>query len=108
MDPDIDAQAADGSATDSRLQILQSSWIGGLPFRTHAILLGLVLIILVPLAGGHAVTLPDEAVYSAQAQNLTRGSWSTPLASTDIDPKGEFKRLGAETISLSGDVSRYS
>lgn len=108
MYPDFDAQSADSSATGSRLQNLGVSWIGRLSFRTHAILLGLLLIILIPLAGGHSVTLPDEAVYSAQAQNLTRGSWSTPLASKDIDPKGEFEPLGAETISPSGDVTPYA
>lgn len=66
----------------------------------NALALLVVLLALIPIVGHDAISVPDEGIYSAQAQNLAEGSWSSPRTAPEVDPDG---RLDGLVPGLSGE-----
>jgi hypothetical protein len=72
-------------ATDPRLLPLPTSRSA---LAAHVAALSLVLLLILPLVNTGQVGFPDEGIYSAQVDNLSRGSWSAPRQAPDIDSGG--------------------
>lgn len=56
----------------------------------HAVGLLIVLLALVPLIDNGYLAIPDEGVYTAQADNLARGAWAQNRPTADIDRNGDW------------------
>ncbi|MFZ4518973.1 MAG: hypothetical protein ACOYOP_11315 [Microthrixaceae bacterium] len=67
--------------------------------RRHAVLLALVLGVLAAWSavGGQAIT--DEGSVLAQADLLSRGTWSRPAAIPDADPAGRFPAMETANVA---------
>jgi hypothetical protein len=64
----------------------------------HTALLAVVLLLILPLVNTGQVGFPDEGIYSAQVDNLSRGSWSAPRQAPDIDFGGVGVAAAGSTI----------
>lgn len=59
----------------------------------HVLGLLVVLIALIPIVDNGSFAIPDEGVYSAQADNLSNGSWAAERPASDIDSEGRWAVL---------------
>lgn len=59
----------------------------------HVLGLLIVLIALIPIVDNGSFAIPDEGVYSAQAENLSNGSWAAERPASDIDTEGNWAVL---------------
>lgn len=77
---------------------------GGWAFRTvrslwfHAVLLTLILVGLALLVNNGQPALPDEGLYTAQADNLAQGGWGIVRPESRMDHGNEFGALVGSTI----------
>jgi hypothetical protein len=67
----------------------------------HTALLATVLLAILAFVNNGQVGFPDEGIYSAQVDNLSRGSWSAPIPAKDIDPDG--RHIAAVGSAIVGD-----
>lgn len=63
----------------------------------HGAALAVLLVILIPTTSSQFIALVDEGVYTAQAANLSDGSWAAPRPLPEIDASGRFNPLLAPT-----------
>lgn len=73
-------------------------------FWLHAAALLVLLVVLTPFAAGSSITIPDEAVYSAQTKNLSHGSWSSLRPVPDLDPIGQFDPIAGTNMSADSTI----
>lgn len=59
-------------------------------FVAHALSLLVFLLALVPLIGNGFLAVPDEGVYTAQADNIARGDWAQSRPTADLDRNGDW------------------
>lgn len=64
----------------------------------HSIALAVLLVALVPVFDSVAPTFPDEGLYSAQVDNLSKGSWSSERPAADIDPEGRGQAMAGALV----------
>lgn len=70
----------------------------GSPIFAHACALGVLLLILVPLVTNGWPALPDEGLYTAQADALANGAWARQRAAPSFDQDGRWTALVDATI----------
>lgn len=85
-------------------------WLGSRTcFLASTLLLGLLMVLVLPVVYTGTIAIPDEGVYSAQAQALANGSWTQPrpapgVISPDptvqarLDPVGPSIVIGDERL----------
>lgn len=59
-------------------------------YAAHTMGLLLVLLALVPLINNGSLAIPDEGVYTAQADNLAHGAWAQRRPTAEIDRSGDW------------------
>lgn len=59
-------------------------------FMVHAMLLLIVLLALVPLIDNGRFAIPDEGIYTAQADNISKGAWAQERPTATIDRNGDW------------------
>lgn len=64
----------------------------------HGLVLLLILLSLVPLVDNGYLAIPDEGVYTAQADNIDRGAWAQERPTADIDRHGDWFVVTGSTI----------
>jgi hypothetical protein len=64
----------------------------------HTAMLSLVLLAILALVNTGQVGFPDEGIYSAQVDNLSRGSWSAVRPAQDIDNNGLWVAASGSVI----------
>lgn len=67
-------------------------------FFAHALGLLVLLLALLPLIDNGQLAIPDEGVYTAQADNLARGAWAQDRPTADIDRHGDWFIVTGSTI----------
>lgn len=64
----------------------------------HGLILLLILLSLVPLVDNGYLAIPDEGLYTAQADNIARGAWAQERPTADIDRHGDWFVVTGSTI----------
>jgi hypothetical protein len=80
---DIEPDTSD--ATDTKLLPMPTS---GRALAIHTAALAAVLLVILAFVNNGQVGFVDEGLYAAQADNLSRGSWSALIPARDLDPDG--------------------
>ncbi|MFV0318606.1 MAG: hypothetical protein ACK5O2_16790 [Microthrixaceae bacterium] len=70
----------------------------------NALILMVVMFALLPIIDNGYIALPDEGLYSAQAQNLANGSWRSDRPAPDIDDTGQLDSLAPSKTFDTTDI----
>lgn len=76
-------------------------------FWIHAVVLGAILLALLPVIDNGSFAVNDEALYAAQAANLSDGAWASPRPAPDIDTDGQISAFAGGTTS-NGQLIPYA
>lgn len=86
----------------------ENRWTSRRVLWAHAGMLAVVLFGILAVVNNGFVGFADEGIYSAQVDNLSRGSWSAPLPVPDIDPTGEWNAMVGSTTVEGGRYIPYA
>lgn len=95
--PQRQAMTSEDAGEPEQKSRLDERRASGSGLRWHALALLALLLALIPVIDNGSYALPDEALYAAQAQNLSDGSWASVRPALDIDKDGRWTPLIGST-----------